>query len=250
MFRKRLIPVLLLKGDGLYKTRRFKEPKYVGDPFNAAKVFNDKEVDELVVLDIDASREGRGPNFDFVREMASECFMPLSYGGGISSLEHIRAANFNGAEKVIVNTAATDGDFIRAAAAEFGSSTIVGSIDVKKDLFGRKRVFLAGGSRKTGMSAVEHARQLAGQGVGEILINSIDRDGMMEGYDIELVREVSAAVDVPVVACGGAGSIAHFEAALEAGASAVAAGSFFVFQGKHRAVLITFPKPEQIAHLR
>ncbi len=245
MRRTRVIPVLLLKGRGFYKTRKFKEPKYLGDPINILRIFNDKEVDEICVLDIGATSSGRGPQMDYLGEFTSECFMPLAYGGGITDMDQIRQLFKIGAEKCILNTAFHENPaLVESAAAEFGSQSIVISIDVKKKLFGGDEVFTQNGKLKTGLSAVDCARKAESLGAGEILLNSIDRDGTMKGYDLGLVEEVCTAVSVPVILCGGAGSVEDFKGAVKAGASAVAAGSFFVFQGPHRAVLVNVPDEE------
>lgn len=245
MLTTRIIPCLLVKGTGLYKTVKFKDPKYVGDPINAVKIFNEKEVDELIVLDIDATPSKRGPNFDLIRDIASECFMPLSYGGGITSLAEIRTLHRSGVEKVCINSAAfSNPDLIRAACTDFGTSSVVGAMDVRRTLFGRYEVWIDGGRTNTKQDPLQHALRLEALGVGEIFINSIDRDGTMSGYDTELLKRISSEVSTPVVACGGAGTLAHIKEVTETGGvNAVAAGSMFVFHGKHRAVLINYPSP-------
>jgi imidazole glycerol-phosphate synthase subunit HisF len=243
MLQTRIIPCLLLKGAGLVKTTRFKEPKYVGDPINAIKIFNDKEVDELMLLDIGASREGRGPAFETIEEVASECFIPLAYGGGITSVEQARRILKLGVEKVVLNTAAWRTPHVLSdASREFGAQAVVASMDVRRKLFGRYDVVVEGGKRATGVDPIDYARRMEDAGAGEILVTAVDRDGTMSGYDVELIARVSAAVGVPVIASGGAGSVAHFASALrDGGAAAVAAGAMFVFHGPHRAVLITYP---------
>ncbi|MBI5800800.1 MAG: imidazole glycerol phosphate synthase subunit HisF [Verrucomicrobia bacterium] len=247
MFRARVIPCLLLKGDGLVKTVRFKEPKYVGDPINAVKIFNEKEVDELIFLDITATPEGRTPSFERVRNIASECFMPMCYGGGVRSLEHSRQLFNLGVEKVALNTAAAETPaLITELANAFGNQSIIVGVDVKNDWLGRPRVFTHCGTKNTGRGPVEYIREMEERGAGEILLNSVDRDGTMRGFDVELIREVTKAVHVPVVACGGAGSVAHLGEAVTAGASGVAAGSLFVFTGPHRAVLINYPTAAEL----
>ncbi|SNB45056.1 AglZ/HisF2 family acetamidino modification protein [Geobacter sp. DSM 9736] len=247
MLRTRVIPCLLLKGQGLVKTQKFKDPKYVGDPINAIKIFNEKEVDELVLLDIAASVEEREPNFKIIEEVASECFMPLGYGGGIRSLEQIKTIFSLGVEKVIINTSAHDSpDLVRAASDTFGSQSIVVSIDVKKNFFGKYEVHTLSGSRNTKQDPVQYALEMEQRGAGELILNSVDRDGMMAGYDLQLVCRVAGAVGVPVIACGGAGNVAHLAEAAARGASALAAGSMFVFQGKHRAVLISYPERKEL----
>jgi imidazole glycerol-phosphate synthase subunit HisF len=244
----RVIPCLLLRNQGLVKTTRFKNPRYVGDPTNAVRIFNDKEVDELVFLDITASSERRPPQFELLARMTSECFMPLCYGGGVRTIADMRRLFAIGIEKVAVNTyAAENPDFVREAAEIFGSSSVIVSIDVKRRLFGKNEVVTMGGKRRTGLDPVAYAATMERQGAGELLLNSVDRDGTMVGYDLDLIRSVSEAVDIPVVACGGAGSILDLGRAIrEGGASAAAAGSMFVFHGPHRAVLITYPSSAEL----
>ncbi len=247
MYRARVIPCLLLSGERLVKTVRFRQPTYVGDPINAVKIFNDREVDELAILDITATRERRDPPFEHLQAIAGECFMPLSYGGGIRTIEQARRLFGLGVEKVLINTAAAeDPGLVTAIAGEYGSQAVIAGIDVKKDWLGRTRVFTRAGSTNTGQTPIGYAKAMADRGAGEILLNAIDRDGTMAGYDLDLIREISAAVSIPLVACGGAGSIAHLAAAIEAGASAVAAGSLFVFAGPRRAVLINYPSAAEL----
>jgi len=248
MLKVRVIPSLLLSKNGLVKTKKFKNPKYIGDPINAIRIFNEKEVDELTFLDIDASKGGFEPSYELLADIARECFMPFGYGGGIKTIDQIQKILKLGVEKVIINTAAFhDPAFVKEACRTFGSSTIVVSIDVKKNLFGKNQVHVKGGTENTKMDPVEYSKSMAEIGVGEILLNSIDRDGTYTGYDLTLVEKVSRAVNVPVVACGGAGSISDFTKAVHAGASGVSAGSLFVFHGKHQAVLITYPSQYLLA---
>lgn len=243
MRRARIIPCLLISGNDLVKTRQFKERVYIGDPVNAVRIFSEKEVDEVVILDIDASRDGNEPNYRLVEEMAGEAFMPMAYGGGVRNIMQVRRLIRAGVEKVVINTAAVESEaVVREAALEFGSQAVVVGIDVRRSMFGRARVMIRSGTVEVTRSAEEHARQLVAIGAGEILLSSIDRDGMMKGYDLPLLQSVTKAVTVPVVACGGAGTAEHLrEAVRDGGASAVAAGSMFVFHGKHRAVLINYP---------
>lgn len=247
MIQARVIPCLLLRGNGLVKTRKFKDAVYVGDPVNAVRIFSDKEADEIVILDIDASREGREPNYELIAEMAGEAFMPVAYGGGVRSLEQIRRLIRSGVEKVVINTLATEStDTIRAAVDVFGSQAIVGAVDVRRKLFGGYAVMAKSATVETKLNLQQHIQSLVQAGVGELLINDVERDGAMTGYDLALVRSVAQA-PVPVVVCGGAGSIEHLRQAVhEGGASAVAAGSLFVFHGKHRAVLINYPKAVEL----
>ena len=228
-----MIPCLLLSGERLVKTVRFRDPTYVGDPINAVKIFNDREVDELAILDISATRERRDPPFEHLQAIAGECFMPLSYGGGIRTIDQARRLFGLGVEKVLMNTAAAeDPALLTAIAGEYGSQAVIAGIDVKQDWLGRTRVFTRAGGVNTGRSPVEFAKAMADRGAGEILLNSIDRDGTMAGYDLDLIREISAAVSIPLVAC--ARHHRSPRAAIDAGASAVAAGSLFVFAGPRR----------------
>lgn len=246
MIRPRAIPVLLLSASGLVKTTRFKDPRYIGDPINALRIFNEKEVDEIVLLDIEAGVSGRGPDWKRIEELAGECFMPMAYGGGLRTLEDIRRAPACGVEKVILNTAAVETpSLVGEAAAELGSQSVVVSMDVRTGFWGRARVHSRNGQRVHDVDPVDFARQMAAAGAGEIIVHSVDRDGTMQGYDLELTSRVARAVDVPVVACGGAGTLDHLAEAVKSGASAVAAGSLFVYFGKHRAVLINYPSPAE-----
>jgi len=249
MLKTRVIPTLLLRGAGLVKTIRFRDPVYVGDPINAIRIFNDKEVDELVLLDITALRGNKGPAFSTIEKIANECFMPVADGGGISSMDEIRKVLSAGIEKVVINTAALmNPKFVRDAVKEFGSQAIVVSVDVKRTWRGRYEVYGDGGARPTGHEPVLFARQMQDLGAGEILLTAIDRDGTMKGYDIELIARVTSTLSIPVIACGGAGAIADFgQAAEQGGAAAVAAGAMFVFHGRHRAVLITYPSQAELA---
>ena len=246
----RFIPCLLLAGEGLVKTRGFADPVYVGDPVNVLSIFNDFEVDEIVLLDIRGARERRPSPDALLRHLAEECFIPLAYGGGLETVEQIGRVLQIGFEKVVLNTAIDSvPDMVREAVATFGSQAIVAAVDVRTTPDG-PRVFTLGGTRDTGSSPVMWARRAASLGVGEVLLTSIDREGSMEGYDLDLVTEVCAAVDVPVIAHGGAGKRRHLaEAVKVAGASAAAAGSLFVFQGAKRGVLINYPSRHQIVSL-
>lgn len=236
--------MLLLKDNGLVKTVKFKEPQYVGDPINSIRIFNEKEVDELVFLDINATPTKKEPDFDMIYRIAGEAFMPMAYGGGISTIEHIRKVFTLGIEKVIINSAAYDNySLLKEAVSEYGSQSIVACIDCKKTLFGKYVLYAGGGKIKQKISINNHVKKLIESGIGEIIVNSIDRDGTQNGYDVDLISTISSNVSIPVVACGGASSIDDFASAVtDAGASAVAAGSMFVFKGKHRAVLINYPE--------
>lgn len=248
MYRSRVIPVLLCNIEGsLVKTKQFKKPVYVGDPINAVKIFNDKEVDELIFLDITATAQGRKPNLNYIKDIATEAFMPLCYGGGLQHLDDISAVIKCGIEKVCINSfLSQDINLLSKCADKFGSSATVASIDVKKDFWGKYRVVVRNGEKQISKSPVEFAIEVAAKGAGEIMLNAVDRDGIMNGFDLLLINEISKAVDIPVIACGGAGTIQHLKEGIDAGASAVAAGSMFVFQGKHRAVLISYPAVNEL----
>lgn len=251
MIRPRVIPALLLKGQGLVKTVRFKEPRYLGDPINIVKIFNDKEVDELIFLDITATNEGRRPNFELLGKITSECFMPLGYGGGIRSMEDVRTLLGLGVEKVILNTGAVeDPAFVSEVAGYAGSQAVVVSMDARRGFLGKYELHTHSGTVKTGLEPVQHAVEMERRGAGELFVNSIDRDGTMQGYDLELIGRVAGAVQVPVVACGGAGDLHDLARAIqEGGASAAAAGSMFVFQGPLRGVLISYPSQEDLRRI-
>lgn len=246
----RVIPSLLIHKGGLVKSVKFKDYKYVGDPINAVKIFNEKEVDEIAVIDIDATRENRAPNIAAIAEIASEAFMPMAYGGGISNIAQIKEILYNGIEKVIINKAAhTNPSLIAEAAALFGNQSIVVSIDVKKVFLRGYRVFTDNGKNNTGLNPVEFARKMEQLGAGEILLNNIDADGTFSGFDTQLITEVSKAVTIPVIAIGGAATVQDFKMAYQAGASALAAGSMFVFQRPHRAVLISYPTRNELKEI-
>jgi len=243
MLKTRVMPCLLVRNRGLVKTIKFDKASYVGDPINTVRIFNEFEVDELIFLDITATIENKRPQLELLAEIAAECFMPFTYGGGVRSVDDVAAIHSLGAEKVALNTVAIEQPaLVEKVAARFGSQAVVVSIDVrKKRLFGGYGVYSRGGRVDTKIDPVTHARRVEQLGAGEILLTSIDRDGTMQGYDLDLVSQVSDAVRIPVIACGGAGAVDDFRKAKDAGASAVAAGSMVVYQGKHRAVLVNFP---------
>lgn len=248
MLRPRLIPCLLIHKGGLYKTVEFGQPKYVGDPLNAVRIFNEKEVDELIVVDIDASRVGSEPDYQLIAKLASECRMPLSYGGGVQRLETVERIIRLGVEKVAISSAAVQNpELIAEAAKRVGSQSVVAVIDVKKTgLFRRYEVVTHNGSKKTGLEPASWAAALQSLGVGEILLNSVDADGKMQGYDFDLVDKVRAKVSTPLTVLGGAGSFDHFRQLFARyGIIGAAAGSFFVFKGKYRAVLISYPNRDE-----
>jgi imidazole glycerol-phosphate synthase subunit HisF len=242
----RIIPCLLLSEGRLVKTTRFRDPRYVGDPINAVRIFNEKQVDELVVLDIGASVKGIAPDYSAIEEIVTEAFMPVAYGGGISGVAQANRIIQLGVEKVVVNTAAVERpSLVHEITDRLGTSTLVVSIDATHGDDGYE-VITHAGTRSTGRSATEWAMEVAAAGAGEILLSSIDRDGTRAGYDLDLISAVASSVRVPVVASGGAGNLEDLAAAIrQGGASAAAAGSLFVFHGPHRAVLITYPAYER-----
>lgn len=250
MLKTRVMPCLLLDGRKLVKTERFKDPNYVGDPVNAVMIYNEKEVDELIFLDINATKQAREPAYDVISNIATECFMPFTYGGGIHSIEQMKRIFALGVEKIAINShLAMNHDLVTKASEKFGSQSIVASIDVKKSWSGHYRVHTHGGTKNTGQNPVEWAKRVEQLGIGEILLTSIDRDGTYEGYDLQLVKSVSEAVNVPIIACGGAGKVQDFGDAVKAGASAVAAGSMVVYHGAARGVLINFPSREELSRV-
>lgn len=248
MFRPRVIPVLLLKNLGLVKSKVFKDFRYIGDPINAVKIFNDLRADELVFLDITASSEKRLISLEFVKNIGEEANMPFAVGGGIRTVEDIRKIISAGAEKVVINSYAVENpNFIKEASETFGSSTICVCIDVKKKLFGKEQIWTLNGTKSAGYSPVDFARLMEEKGAGEIIIQSIEKDGSMSGYDLELIKKVSEAVTIPVVALGGAGNLQHLkEAYLKGYANGLAAGSMFVYQGSKHGVLINYPEKSEI----
>lgn len=245
--RPRIIPVLLIDDRDLIKTINFKKPTYLGDPVNALKIFNRKGIDEMAVLDISASKRGVEPDFELLTDMASEAFMPLSYGGGIKTLDQVRKLLAIGYEKVVLNTSLVeDEQLVKDAVALAGSQSVVASIDAKL-VKGQYKCVICDGTKVIDMTPVELAKHAQELGVGEIFLNSIDRDGMMTGYDTKLINEVVEAVSIPVTACGGAGGIDDLKDALQNGhAHAAAGGSMFVFYGRLKAVLITAPTEEEL----
>jgi len=251
MFRPRVIPVLLLKNKGLVKSIKFKNYRYIGDPINAVKIFNDLKADELVFLDIMASKENRTISLDFVKNVGEEANMPFAVGGGITTIKHIQDIISAGAEKVIINTqAGMNPDFIRTAADTFGSSTIVVCMDVKKNFFGTYKTWTLGGKKSTGYNPIDYAKLMQDLGVGELIVQSIERDGLMKGYDVELLKDISESVTIPVVALGGAGNLMHMKQAYrEACINGLAAGSMFVYHGQRKGVLINYPDYEEIIRM-
>lgn len=248
--KTRVIPVLCLSGGGLVKTVKFKNPSYVGDPINIVRIFNEKDVDEIVLLDIVASKNRANPDLSILADIASEAFMPLAYGGNVKSVDTASRILRLGYEKIVVNSlfAQEDGyKLCETMVNEFGGSSVVASLDVKKNIFGKTVLTTHSGSNKLKISILDHLKNLTDAGVGEILINNIDKDGTRSGYDLQLLKEVVDKVRVPVIACGGANDMVDFETAVkQAGVSAVASGSAFIYVGPHRAVLPNYPDRQDI----
>lgn len=250
MLKTRVIPCLLLRNGGLVKTFQFDKPKYVGDPINAVRIFNEKEVDEIVILDITATPEKREPNFELIKDLASQAFMPLAYGGGITTIQQIEKLFSIGIEKIVLDTiVSTNPNLIKQASDIAGSSSVAVCMDVKSKLFGKPTVFNHAGKVDTKQDPIQFAQKMQELGAGELIFNSIDRDGMQKGYDLALIEKIAKAIDIPLVALGGAATMDDFRKAVDHGASAVAAGSMFVFHGKHKAVLITYPEYKKLESL-
>ena len=244
MLRPRIIPCLLIQNNGLVKTVNFSDPKYVGDPINAVRIFNEKEVDELIVLNIDATVRNKEPDYGMIKNLAAECRMPLCYGGGVKSVEQAERIVSLGVEKVAISSAAVDNlGLISMAAAQVGSQSVVVVMDVKKNLKSDKyEVFTHNGLKNTGKDPVTFAQEMEQAGVGEVTINSIDHDGVMKGYDLALVEKIRSSINVPMTVLGGAGSMKDIEGLINRyEIIGAAAGSLFVFKGKYRAVLINYP---------
>lgn len=247
MLYPRIIPCLLVHNKGLVKTTKFKDPKYVGDPINAVKIFNEKEVDEIIVIDIDASAKGGEPDYKLIENLATECRMPLCYGGGIKTVEQAQRIFNLGVEKISISSSAIlNPNIISDIAKRVGNQSVVVVIDVKKRTFSNKyEIYTHNGTKATGIDPIEFAIKAEELGAGEIVINSIDQDGIMKGYDKSLINKIREAISIPLTVLGGAGSLDDFgEIIKQHGIIGVAAGSLFVFKGKFRAVLINYP-PQQ-----
>lgn len=245
MLRPRIIPCLLVSKKGLVKTVKFKDPKYVGDPINAVRIFNEKETDELMILDIDATKFNQEPDYRSIEFWASECRMPLCYGGGIKSVEQAQRIFSLGVEKIALSSEAiTNPTIISSIAERVGSQSVVVVLDVKKKIFGGYELFTHNGSKGTGLNPVDFAEKCVLEGAGEIVVNSIDNDGTMKGYDLKLVKNIRNAIDIPMTVLGGASSLDDFGGLIrEFGIIGASAGSLFVFKGKYKAVLINYPSP-------
>jgi cyclase len=244
MFQPRIIPVLLLKNNGLYKSVKFKNHHYIGDPINAVKIFNDLKADELVFLDIEASKQNRLISLDFVKEVGEEANMPFAVGGGIKNLSDIQKIISAGAEKVVITTSALQNpNFISDASNTFGKSTIAVCMDVNKNIFGKNKVYSLAGSKAYDFTPMDYAKLMQDKGAGEIIVQSIALDGTMNGYDLDLILSISKAVTIPVIALGGAGKMEHLKQAFyQSYANGLAAGSMFVYQGTKKGVLINYPE--------
>jgi imidazole glycerol-phosphate synthase subunit HisF len=242
MLKPRVIPCLLVHNKGLVKTTKFKDPKYVGDPLNAVRIFNEKIVDELMVIDIDATKNNEAPNFDFIRNLATECRMPLCYGGGVKTAQQAKTIINMGAEKVAISSEVIkDPSLVSKMSKAVGSQSVVCVMDVKKKFLGGYEVFINNGTKGTGKDPVELAAIFEAEGAGEIVINNIDRDGTMEGYDFKLLDKIRERISLPMTILGGAGSLDDIKAAIDRyNVIGAAAGSLFVFKGKYKAVLINY----------
>jgi cyclase len=250
MLRNRVIPALLLDQTGLVKTTQYKNPKYVGDPINVIRIFNDKEVDELLLLDIYASKEKREPNYNLIKELAGECYMPITYGGGISNFEQADKIFSCGVEKICLQNAVIyNPSFISDLVKYFGTQSIMISVDVKKNSFGQPSFFHASEEKILELDLLSLIKKFVNAGAGEILLNVVDKEGTLSGPDLKLIQKISQLIEVPLIASGGISSLADIKAAVDAGASAVAAGAFFVYYGPHKAVLITYPKYSELEKL-
>lgn len=248
--RPRIIPCLLIDDANLVKTKQFKRPTYLGDPINAVKIFNEEEADELCLLDISSHRNQK-INFDLLENIVSEAFMPLAYGGGIKSLDDVKKLYRMGFEKLIFNsTLVTNPELIKQVVEYAGSQSVVASIDVKKSFLGKEQCYIECGRKNIRKDCITYLKEIEKLGVGEIFINSINNDGMMQGYDLRLIKRVVSATNLPVIACGGAGCLDDLNLAIkQAGAHAVAAGSIFVFYGPRKAVLINYPSEEEVKRI-
>lgn len=238
----RIIPCLLLKSEGLVKTQKFKNPSYIGDPINAVRIFNELEVDELIILDIEASKLNRAPNFKYLSSVISEAFMPVGVGGGITSLEHASRLINLGIEKVVLNTSAINSlKLIEEISSKFGSQSVVLSVDIKKNILGNYKIFNHSNESTLNLDLDVFIKNAVNAGIGELFLTFVDHDGLGIGYNYNLIQKVSNICEVPLVVSGGAGHIDDFKKAVKSGASACAAGSMFVYKGKHRAVMINYP---------
>ncbi len=250
MFRPRVVPVLTISDNNLVKTFNFKNPRYIGDPINAIKIFNEKEVDELIIIDIDATKKNIEPNYSLIEDMCSECFMPLVYGGGIKNIEQARRIFSLGIEKICIQSIAfSNSNFIKDLNNEFGKQSIILSMDLKKDLFKKYRFYNNKTKRCEKFNYINKVQNLIDLGVGELLINSVNKDGSMSGPEKELIQEFRQNIDIPLIYIGGISSLEDIQNAVKAGANAIGASSFFIFYGPHKAVLLTYPSYDKIEEI-
>lgn len=251
MLNTRVIPCLLLQDGGIVKTKKFKSPRYIGDPINVVKILNEKEVDELIFLDIDASPKGKEPDYALIKTITNECFMPFSYGGGITSLAQASTLFHLGVEKVIIGCSAIqDKKLISDIAKHYGNQSVVAAINIKKDLFKKSRLYNPSNKKLLKTNLTDYCIALVDSGAGEIFLNFVDRDGMKNGYDGEVIQLLAGIVSVPLTICGGAGCLEDMRTAVkDFGASAVAAGSLFVYHGKRDAVLVNYPDYSKLLQL-
>lgn len=247
MINTRIIPCLLMSNRGLVKSVGFKNPQYVGDPINAVRIFNEKEVDELILLDIDASRQHDSPDFELIADIASEAFMPIAYGGGIKTLEQAKRIVNSGVEKIILNSVALENlKLVNELSQNLGASSTVVAIDVKKDIFGKYKIFNPSTRSLEKKSLKTHIADIVALGVGEILINDISREGSYKGLNLELIKMVTSTINVPLIIAGGTGNLEHCVEASKLGAAAIAVGSMVIYMGKHRAVMINYPSRDRL----
>jgi len=246
-YSNRVIPCLLMSGEDLVKTRKFKKPIYIGDPINTAKIFNDKEVDELIVIDITCQKSKREPNYKIIRELASECFMPLCYGGGVTNMKIVDKLFSLGIEKICIQEAFFNNlNLIKEIVKKYGSQSLVISIDIKKNILGKKKLYRSVTNKITNISYLDYIKRTVDCGAGELLLCSVDNEGAMTGLDYELINNIKKLIDIPLIATGGVGSIEHIIKGFKAGANAVAVGSYFIFKGPLRGVLISYPSEEEL----
>ena len=251
MFLPRIIPVLLIQDRGLVKTNKFKSPKYIGDPINSVRIFNEKEVDEIIILDIEASKDNQSPDFSLIEDIAAEAFMPLGYGGGIKTVDQVKRIFELGFEKVVINSSTFENySIIEESAKIFGSQSIVGCIDIKKSIFSKRYLYSHNGKKKQKINIKTHINNLINAGIGELIIQSIHLDGTKKGYDLNFLNKISKSIEIPSIGLGGAGNLSDAVTAIQnTDLSAVAAGSIFVYFGAHDAVLINYPERDLIEKL-
>ena len=250
MLQNRIIPALTIEDSALVKTINFKKPRYIGDPLNAVRIFNEKEVDEIMIIDINASKKRKEPDFNLIKNISGECLMPLTYGGGINTIDQAKKIFALGVEKICIQKAAFDNPpFIVELVENFGSQSIVLSVDIKRDLLKRPRIYDYIRKSRLKCNWLEHIKLFTDLGIGELLINSVDKDGLMRGADYEIISILRKNTNLPIISLGGVSSLNDMHLLIKGGASAVAAGSFFTFYGQHKAVLLTYPKYEEIQKL-